>query len=414
MKQKLTGRAVGVVIACFLLCLVLTGISNTCGYPFVVPIATELGLASGVVSFMFTFASVATVVCSFLAAFFLKKIPFKVVICAGGVIAFIGWLLMSRTSSLGMLYFAHVLKGFGGCLCGNMIANVTLMNWFKKPATVVALCGAMNSLGPAIFSTPIAKVLAAGNWRGAALWIGVACLVVPVISGLFLIRRTPQECGLKPVGESLDGDNAESIAKYELPGVEAKVAMKKPAFYILYITAILQMLIVVALSTQRTPIIMSLGVDLVQSGQIVAILSAVAIAVQFLFGLATDKFGIRVTFTAISVLYLVALIMGAVAPQGYTPALVFGLLTTFYSCGFNIAAMGLRTLFGPKGLTTMIPAMSVGSNLGAVFGSIIINSLVTLNGGSFTMPLIVLTVATFITAILANIALVKKNRFTAA
>ena len=76
--------------------------------------------------------------------------------------------------------------------------------------------------------------------------------------------------------------------------------------------------------------------------------------------------------------------------------------------------MGLRTLFGPKGLTTMIPAMSVGSNLGAVFGSIIINSLVTLNGGSFTMPLIVLTVATFITAILANIALVKKNRFTAA
>lgn len=415
MKQKITPRAIILVIGLALLIFVNTGISNTCAYPFVVPMATDLGIEIPTLSFMFTIQSLLCFAGAFVSNFLIKKLPFKVMVVGGGLLIAIGWALQASTSSIVLIYFANALRGFGSVFCTSLIVSTIVANWFRAGAgTVTSIVMLMQSVAPAIFSAPIAIALNSVGWRKVSWIFAGVVLVVNVVVGLFIVRARPQEVGLQPVGAALDGSaETTQTQQVELPGVMLKDAMKTKQFWLMTVAVLLQMFIVVGFSTQRTPAIMAMGVDLVQSQVIVSVLSALAIAYQFIFGIVVDKLGVRVAFCGISVLYAIAMIIGATSPQGFGWAMLFGCLTAFYSCGAMYMSQGPRELFGVKDFGRIMAFINTPAMAATVFGSAVMNTLLTIFGGDFRIPLWIWLGLIIICMILVCLANTKKNRFVA-
>lgn len=415
MKQKLTARAVLLVIGCALLILVNTGISTTCAYPFVVPMAADLGYDTASLSFMFTFNSLLCFVGAFVSNFLIKKLPFKVMVIGGGLLMTLGWVIQASTSSLVLIYLANALRGFGCVFCTTLVVSTMIANWFHAGVgTVTSIVILMQSVGPAIFSAPIAIALNSIGWRKVSWIFAILVLVVNVLVGLIAVRNRPQDVGLLPVGAPLDKTEEDTPKQQvELPGVMLKDAMKTKQFWLMTVAVLLQMFIVVGFSTQRTPAIMAMGVDLVQSQVIVSVLSALAIAYQFIFGIVVDKLGVRVAFCGISVLYVIAMIIGATSPQGFGWAMLFGCLTAFYSCGSMYMSQGPRELFGTKDFGRIMAFINTPAMAATVVGSAVMNALLGLFGGDFRIPLWIWMGLIIICMILVCLANTKKNRFVA-
>lgn len=415
MKQKVTARAIILVIGLAILIFVNTGISNTCAYPFVVPMATDLGFETASLSFMFTFQSLLTFAGAFVSNFLIKKAPFKVMVIGGGILIALGWVIQATTSSLPVIYLASSLRGFGCVFCSNLIASTMIANWFRvATGTVTSIVVLMQSVAPAIFSTPVALALESMGWRRLSWIFAILVLVVNMVVGLVAVYAKPQDVGLLPVGAPLDGsDDAVPAQKVELPGIMMKDAMKTRQFWLMTIATVLQMFILVGFSTQRTPAIMAMGVDLVQSQIVVSVLSALAIAYQFIFGVVVDRLGVRVAFCGISVLYVIAMVIGALSPQGFGWAMLFGCLTAFYSCGSMYMSQAPRELFGVKDFGRIMAFINTPAMAATVVGSTIMNTLVTLCGGSFRIPLWIWAGLIIVCMILVCLAHTKKNRFAA-
>ena len=415
MKQKLTTRALLIVIGCALLMFVNTGISSSCAYPFVVPMATELGIGTGPLSFMFTFNSLLCFVGAFVANFLIKKLPFKVMVIGGGLLMTLGWIIQATGSTVAVFCLANALRGFGCVFCTTLVVSTLIANWFQaKTGTVTSIVILMQSVSPAILSAPIAIALESIGWRKVAWIFAIVVFVINVLVGLIAVRNRPQDVGQLPVGAPLDGaEEAKDVQKVEIPGIMLKDAMKTRKFWLMTIAALLQMFILVGFSTQRTPAIMAMGVDLVQSQVIVSVLSALAIAYQFIFGIVVDKLGVRVAFCGISVLYVAAMVIGATSPQGFGWAMLFGCLTAFYSCGSMYMSQGPRELFGTKDFGRIMAFINTPAMAATVVGSAVMNALLGLFGGDFRIPLWIWVGLIIICMILVCLANTKKNRFVA-
>jgi sugar phosphate permease len=125
---------------------------------------------------------------------------------AGALITGACMIGISRVDSLTEFY---LLRGIGftvGAMgIGNLVVNVTVSKWFvRNRGMAVAVAATGVSLGGVVI-TPLAQALvAAYGWRDAWVILGVAVwlILTPVA---FVMRRTPEDYGLRPDGDPPDG-----------------------------------------------------------------------------------------------------------------------------------------------------------------------------------------------------------------
>jgi sugar phosphate permease len=133
----------------------------------------------------------------------------------GALIAGLCLVLTSRTQTLGQFY---LLRGIGFTVgsigFGNLVVNVTVSKWFVRNrgmAIAIASCGV--SLGGVIVAPVCQALVDAYGWRPTWVILGVATWVV-IIPLAFAMRRTPEDYGLHPDGDtpgaSRDTDAARS------------------------------------------------------------------------------------------------------------------------------------------------------------------------------------------------------------
>ena len=72
-KQKVTGRAVAVALGCALLLFFNTGIAQTIGYSFYVPMSQSMGINMGLLTYMITFSSISMMIFCLFYGKLLKK-----------------------------------------------------------------------------------------------------------------------------------------------------------------------------------------------------------------------------------------------------------------------------------------------------------------------------------------------------
>src|SRR5436190_3729697 len=108
--------------------------------------------------------------------------PRKLLI-GGGVLATLGWVINSQTSSLSVLYLAQVIAGCGSGIVYS-ISMGSALKWFPDRRGLAAgLTAAAFGAGSAATVLPIGHVIRTAGYEAAFLWFGVGPGLVIVLAG---------------------------------------------------------------------------------------------------------------------------------------------------------------------------------------------------------------------------------------
>jgi MFS family permease len=149
-----------------------------------------------------------------LVPFSLRRITPRWAISCGLLLISLALLAISQCTSFWQIFFLYILAGIGGGF-----ANIPLMllatYWFHRSQRGKALGLAIGGNGAGIVLAGIVipflnRSFGAEGWRMGWLSLGLICLAVTVIAAL-LLRNSPAEMGLTPIGVAENCDTAQFI-----------------------------------------------------------------------------------------------------------------------------------------------------------------------------------------------------------
>lgn len=124
-------------------------------------------------------------------AWFVDRYGPRIVVCFGGVMIALSWLINAQATSLWMLYAAAVIGGIGaGSVYGTCVGNA--LKWFPDRRGLAAGATAAGfGAGAAVTVVPIANMIASSGYQDAFLFFGLGQgAVVVVVLSLFLRKPT--------------------------------------------------------------------------------------------------------------------------------------------------------------------------------------------------------------------------------
>ena len=171
-----------------------------------------------------------------LLGWFLDRFGPQWVIRTGVLVFGAGFILLSQIESLLGFYGAFILTALGASLCGFFPLNVALIHWFEKKRARALASMQVGMAAGGLCVPLIAWALATYGWRATAFASGI--LIVALCLPLsFVIRRRPEDMGLKMDGAESDSKENEVVIKSEGNGVTrdftAREALRTPAFWLL-------------------------------------------------------------------------------------------------------------------------------------------------------------------------------------
>ena len=92
---------------------------------------------------------------------------------------------------------------------GNMVVNVTISRWFiRMRGRALAFAGMGHGLAKVLMPLCAASLIAYAGWRGTWVVFGVLTLTLVVGPSLLFMRRSPEDMGLLPDGQSVAATTA--------------------------------------------------------------------------------------------------------------------------------------------------------------------------------------------------------------
>jgi MFS transporter, OFA family, oxalate/formate antiporter len=127
----------------------------------------------------------------------------------GALVAGSGFVLLSQVSSFWQfLALRWILITIGGVFMCHMVVSVTISRWFvRRRGRAIALASLGQGASKVCIPLVTASLFVWVGWRGTWSIFGVITLVLIVIPALILMRRSPEDMGLKPDGDEPPPDS---------------------------------------------------------------------------------------------------------------------------------------------------------------------------------------------------------------
>jgi MFS family permease len=292
----------------------------------------------------------------------------RVLVAIGGVAMAIGFLLMSRVTSLWQVYL--IWGVFLGVGIGGIVTpiNTTIPRWFStKTGIAVAIPSAGFGVGSVLAPLLVQWLLTVFDWRLSFVVLGGIRLVITLPLALFM-RRSPRDVGLRQFGYR-NSDVGKAVSS-PVEGTSFMQAMKSRRFWFFAMTHFgfgfyLQMIIV-----HTVPNAIDVGMSAVVAASILSIVAATSILGMLSAGFVSDRLGglnllsICLFMTTLAVAWL---IFASDVWMLYLFAAVFGF---FYGGAIPLWTIVSAQLFGFK-------------SLGSIFGTVILLGTI---GGAIGTP----------------------------
>ncbi len=280
----------------------------------------------------------------------------RVTLVAGGLIVVAGCLYLANAQVLAAFYVAFTAVRIADQGLIQVSASVTAGKWFARyrgRATGLVMLG--NAGGVIVMAPLVQLVISLWDWRAAWVMLAGSMLVVGTIPALLLVRRQPEDMGLRMDGDG-DPDPAEraELAADE-PAIGLGVIVRTASFWLILFSLFL-------VSTATSGIGLHLVPHLTQQG-LSAGAAVAAISVMSISGaLAALAFGLLAERASPKLLLVLAYLLAAASmwvlmtadnlPQTYLFAVLQGIVGT----GINTLAPILWAVYYGRG------------SLGSVFG----------------------------------------------
>jgi len=365
-----------VVVAAFLVMVVSWGVFDAFGV-FFNPLLAEFGWTRAVTSGAFSLSMIIYGVLGIVVGGLNDRLGPRVVVTICGFLLGLGYLLMSRVSTLWQLHlFYGVIIGIG--MSGVWVPQLsTVARWFVKRRSlmtgiVIAGVGIGGLVGPPVIS----RLIAAYDWRMSYVILGSVVLVVMVVAAQFL-RRDPARMGRLPYGEN----------KEEEPGLKSGAgaftlgeAVRTAQFWLYFFILFCMGYCVFTIMVHIVPHIIELGISATTAANILAVNGGVSILGNYVLGVVADRIGNRRIFIICFIIIVATLLWLVPARELW---LLFLLVIVF---GFAFGGSGtvespLATgLFGLSSHGLIYGLVHLGFTIGASAGPLVTGHIFDLTG----------------------------------
>lgn len=330
MKENKIFHGWFVVIGCLLITATMVPPIMSLNSKYLIDVTTELQISRSAFTFANTLLQALGIFLSPIIAKRLATGNLKRTL----VISIIGYVLAYASYSLAQsaihLYISSLFLGVFYLNATILPVSMTITNWFvKKRGLAMSIAMAGIGVGGTIFSQLITGMLANYGWRHTYQIMALIILVLALPSALFLIRKTPQEIGLKPYGseEAAASASSATVKKDTTLTISLSEAKTKVFFWIFIFGVFCNGLINTGSLGQFPPALQELQGPAVQA-TIISMYSMIGIFGKLFIGWLNDRFGIVVStaFGCICfALSFVFILLGSNVTMLYIMAVLFGL-----------------------------------------------------------------------------------------
>lgn len=294
----------------------------------------------------------------------------KRLIFIGGILICLGFLLLSRVTSLATFYAAFVLISIGMSTCSPTVLLTAIANWFHRRAGLVT--GIVTSgFGLGGLMVPvITKLIDILRWRMAMVTVGLSTLSI-VLPLSLIVRHKPEDYGYRPDGELTSppktGNTQTSTVSSEV-STSARRALRKRAFWQVAIAGMCQAFVVSAIVTHIMPYLSSLGIERSTSSFIALTIPVASICGRLSSDWLCDRVGRNQIFGAAFALMTTGLLLFSYATSSNMWLLVPFVITFSLGWGLSVTTRIslIREYFGRS---------SFGSILGFTMGIMMMGNM---------------------------------------
>jgi MFS transporter, OFA family, oxalate/formate antiporter len=374
-----------IVCACFIINL-YTGAVIFFGYTaFFDPLVREFNWSYAQISFAMSLRGIEMSVLSPVAGFLVDRYGARTLALWGVIMIGVGFLLLSITHSLWMFYAGIILISFGGGGCTVVVLTRVIINWFKRHMGL-ALGIVTSGFGASGLLIPVIVWLIDDfGWRAAVVIIGIGMWVIG-IPLVFIIRDSPEECGLSP-----DGRNAEPplLAKTEATRGDAEEvgfrdALRQKSFLLLALSEGIRMMAVTAVITHIMPYLNLLQVPRATAGLIAAGTTVISIGGRFGFGLLADHFEKRHVLAISLGLMSIGIFALCYVDVGWIMILFLVLFPTGFGGAVTVRGTVIREYFGREAFGRLTGLIMGAASVGGVIGPTLVGFLVDITGSYYS------------------------------
>ena len=268
------------------------------------PIAAEFtAWSKAQLSLTFTLVMILFCVGSLLCGLLAGRLSAKTSVRIGAVLFLLGFFLASRTQTPVILYIGFgFLCGLGSGMCYNAVMS-TMVRWFPDRPGLIS---GVLLMGFGLSSFLVGKIYqmctpeAIGAWRQSFTVFGIITAVVLAICAFF-VEKPPADYQPPAAGKQ--------VKRWVNPvAMEATTGtmIRKPAFWLYYLWAILLSAAGLALISQASGVAREIGTD-VSAGTIATVVGLISICNgvgRVILGALFDKVGRSKTMQTVNVLFL--------------------------------------------------------------------------------------------------------------
>jgi len=356
-----------IVVAAFVIMAIAYGGAHSYGV-FFEPMTTEFGWTRAMTSGAFsTFVLLSGLLAVGVGRLNDKFGP-RVVLTGGSVLFGLGYLLMSRVSTIWQLYlFFGVIMGVG---VGSYIVPLlsTVAKWFdKRRGMMSGIVGAGEGTGTMAMPLLVGWLISSYGWRNAFIVIGVIVLVIIVFAAQFF-RRDPQSKGQLPDGET---EVKQEGSNLEAGGLSFRQAIRTRQFWMIW-TIILCLgfsffTILVHIVINAT----GLGIPIANAVNVLAVIGGVSIVGKIALGSAADRIGNR-PILIISLSLLSAALFGLLVAKEMWMLYLFATIFGFASGVYVLWSPLVAELFGLRSHGTLFGFIDAGFTIGGSLGPFLV------------------------------------------
>ncbi|MCF0260917.1 MAG: MFS transporter, partial [Erysipelotrichaceae bacterium] len=174
--------------------------TNTVGV-FYTPVSESLGVLRGTAAIQSTISLITTGFVSLLLPALMKKLPYKLILTAGSLLAVLATAAMGLCQTIGIFNLLGVLRGVGAAAFTAVPVTMIINNWFEKRngfaiSTALSFSGVIGAAGSPILAACIARF----GWQTAYLVQAGMILLLTLPAIVFPVPLHPRQAGLLPYG----------------------------------------------------------------------------------------------------------------------------------------------------------------------------------------------------------------------
>lgn len=386
-----------IILGCIIITSTMVPLIMALSNKFLIQVTTEMGISRSAFTLANTILQglgifLSPIVSKKLAHGDMKKIQ---------SISILGFVISYASYSFAQNVFHIYISAF---FVGIFYLNATLIpvsmmitNWFiKKRGLAMSLAMAGIGIGGFIFSPIVTNFLSLYGWRITYRIMAVIVLALALPTSLFILRKKPEDMGLKPYGadeiSSSKNNSSKSSTSVTLSVSDSKV---KLFFWLLLLGMFTNSIINSGSLGHFPPAMEELHGANVQA-TIISVYSLIGIFGKLLIGWINDRFGIvaSTTFGCIAFgLSFVFMLFGSNVTMLYVMAISFGLGNAI---GTVIPPLITSSVFGSEKYGEAYGIANSTGQVGLALGSLFIASLYDIFG-SYSPAWIVLLILTAVT-----------------